>query len=345
MSLPVPAGPADITGDWLGAALGRDIGEFSLTRIGEDQGFTGGGLFRLNFADCDSLIAKLSPSDAQMRATFARANAREVGFYSSFAAGLPVPGCAHAAFDADTGASVLLLQDLGKMRAGAFVDGVGLADARAMVAALAEVHATWWQAPQLAGLSGAGIIEEFSFADAWDAYPQSLAQVLPDIRLPDGFRALGDHVATHWAAVFGALLEDGPLTVLHRDCQVDNVMFDAAGAALLLDWQFMGKGRGVLDVAFGLISSMPPGLRRAEERGLVDFYHAEMIRRGVHGYTARQCWAEYRQSAVARLFVSVVATVLLDNSSPAKQAWRRADLHRLLAFCSDHALCPADFST
>ena len=47
---------------------------------------------------------------------------------------------------------------------------------------------------------------------------------------------------------------------------------------------------------------------------------------------------------VAKLNVSVMATVLLDNSSPAKRAWRRADLLRLMAFCEDHALTPADFS-
>ena len=344
MSLPIPSGPEEITADWLGHALDHPVARVTLTRIGEDEGFTGGGLYRLDMAGGGSLIAKLSPADPRLRATFARANAREVGFYTRFARGLPVPDCVYGDCDTDTGASILLLQDLGQMRAGVFVNGLGHSDARAMVGALAEIHAAWWEAPELARLSGSALVDEFAFAKAWHAYPRALARLLPETRLPGAFLALGDHIAAHQAAVFGALLEDGPLTVLHRDCQVDNLMFDAAGRAVVLDWQFMGKGRGAYDLALALISSLPAPLRRSAERGLVEYYHAELIRRGVTGYDAAQCWGDYRRAGISRLFLSVVATVLLDNSSPAKQAWRRADLDRLLAFCQDHALTPADFA-
>ena len=343
MSLPIPSGPGEITAGWLSRALGHTVSDVSLTRIGEDEGFTGGGLYRLEMAGGGSLIAKLSPADPQMRATFASANAREVGFYTRIAPGLPVPDCLYGACDAETGASILLLQDLGRLRAGLFVEGLGVDDARALMAALAEIHAAWWGAPVVSGLSGAAIVREFSFAGAWAAYPQALARLLPDIELPEAFLALGAHIAAHPDEVFGALLEQGPLTVLHRDCHVDNVMFDARGCALILDWQIMGKGRGTYDVAYSLISSLPAPLRRRAERDLVAFYHSELIRGGVTGYGAAQCWEEYRRAVISKLFASVVATVLLDNSGLAKQAWRRADLVRLLAFCADHALTPADF--
>lgn len=343
MSLPIPSGPEEITAGWLSRALGRAVSDVTWTRIGEDEGFTGGGLYRLTMADGNSLIAKLSPADPQFRALLAPANAREVAFYTRFARGLPVPACLYGACDAASGASILLLQDLGGLRAGIFVDGVGLNDARAMLGALAKMHAAWWEAPELAVLTGAEVIDEFPLAEAWAAYPKALAQVLPDARLPEAFLALGSHVAAHQADVFGAVLNDGPLTLLHRDCQVDNVVFDAAGAALILDWQFMGKGRGTYDLAYCLISSLPVPLRRSCERELVAYYHGELIRRGVTGYGAAQCWDDYRRAVISKLCVNVVATVLLDNSSPAKRAWRRADLGRLLAFCADHVLGPADF--
>lgn len=344
MSLPIPLGPDEITADWLGHALGHPVASVTLSRIGEDEGFTGGGLFRLGLAGGGSLIAKLSPANPRMRATFARANAREVGFYTRFARGLPVPDCVYGACDPVSGASILLLQDLGQMRAGVFVDGLGVNDARAMLHALAKMHAAWWRAPELAALTGAEAVDEFSFAETWAAYPQAVAQLLPGARLPKAFLTLGSHVAAHSMQVFGALLNEGPLTLLHRDCQVDNVVFDAAGNALILDWQFMGKGRGTYDVSYCLISSLPVPLRRRYERDLVAYYHDELIRRGVTGYDAAQCWNDYRRAVISKLCVNVVATVLLDNTSPAKQAWRRADLDRLLAFCQDHALTPADFA-
>lgn len=344
MTLPVPLGPKQITADWLSAALGRPVRIFGIKRIGQDQGFTGGGLFRIVIGQGDSLIAKLSPADPNARATFAGANAREVAFYTQFARGLPAPECAYGACDARTGASILLLQDLSGLRAGVFVDGFSTGDARSVLSALARMHAAWWNAPELASLTGAEVIDEFPLADAWASYPGALAKLLPDIDLPHWFLALGRHVSAHQADIFGGLLNHGPLTLLHRDCQIDNVMFDAGGAAVILDWQFMGKGRGTYDVAYFLISSLPVASRRGTERQLVGFYHTELLHHGVTGYTAGQCWDDYRRAAISKLCVSIVATSMLDNSGPAKQAWRRADLNRLLAFCEDHALTPMEFT-
>jgi hypothetical protein len=62
-----------------------------------------------------------------------------------------------------------------------------------------------------------------------------------------------------------------------------------------------------------------------------------LLQRGVTGYDLDTCWTDYLQSVVGKLFITVVATILLDNSGSAKTAWRRADLERLLAFCADHA--------
>ena len=44
------------------------------------------------------------------------------------------------------------------------------------------------------------------------------------------------------------------------------------------------------------------------------------------------------KAAVGKLFITVAATVLLDNSSAHRRAWRWADLQRLVAFIEDHAV-------
>ncbi len=341
MTPPIPQGPQDLTWAWLSAVLGRDTGPVMGQRIGEDAGFTGGGLYRLTAAE-GSWVAKLSPSDPAMRALWAQANAREVQFYTEFSAGLPVPGCDYGAFDAETGASVVLLQDLAGFRAGDFRTGLSAEEAGAVADAMAAIHAAWWEAPEVRGLSGAAMLDEFGFVECWAAYPKVVARLLPEVTLPPGFLALGDHIAAHSEALFEELLEEGPITVLHRDCQADNMMFDADGRAVVLDWQLMGKGRGVYDIAYVLIGSVKPALRREIEADVVRRYHDRLCTNCVSGYAFDDCWADYRRAVIGKVFLTTVATVLLDNDTPHRRAWRRADLERLLAFCADHGFGPGD---
>lgn len=343
MNAGLPDGPDGLTPAWLSGALKHDVRSVKVTRFGEDEAFTGGGLFRLQL-DSNSWVAKLSPSPPVMRATFASANQREVMFYIGMGRGLPVPDCAYGAFDPATGASVLLLQDLAELRPGKFLGGLSAAETRSVVAALADIHGTWWNAPGVAELSGADFLDEFEFAKCWPAYPRALSRLLPDVVLPDSFRALGDYVAANAKAVFGALMEDGPCTVLHRDCQADNVMFNEDGTALILDWQILGKGRGVYDVAYLLISSLQPDLRRQIERDILHTYRQRLLLAGINGYSWDHCWREYTQSVIGKLMLTVVATVLFENDTDYKRAWRKTDLERLLAFCAEHEIGPDSFA-
>lgn len=337
----VPTGPDELTADWLGRVLGRPVPGLRVTRIGQDEGFTGGGLYRLAFGDGESLVAKLAPSDPALRAAMDAANAREAAFYAGLAGGLPVPRCLHVARDGRSGASVLLLQDLGGLRFGSFLRGLTRGQARAAVTALARIHAARWEAPELAGMSGVDIDDEFPFADYWARYPAALAALLPDFTLSREFRAWGDGLAMSPRARLAALYEAAPLTLLHRDCQADNIAFSPGGAAVLCDWQFAGRGRGAVDVAYLLAGSLSPAARRAWEGELTALYLGELRRRGVRGYAAADFAADYRAAAATKLVATVVATVLLDNAAPAKRAWRRVDLKRLTALAADRAREPA----
>lgn len=346
-ALPLPSVPqsaADLTAAWLSTVLKQPIPSLALTRIGEDQGFMGGGLYRLQAPGLAPLVAKLSPEHPPLRAQLARSNAREVQFYTQMAPGLPVPRCLHAASDPASGASVVLLEDLSHCRAVSFLDGLTVRDAEAVLDALSALHARWWNAPELAPLSGAAILSEFQLADPWARYPEALSRLLPDVSLPPALRALGDYAAAHLDEIYDHMQERGPLTLLHRDPQLDNIVFKADDTALLLDWQMLGKGRGVWDVSYFLVSSTPPDLRRAYERVWVRRYHRGLVARGITGYALEACWQDYLRSVLAKLFVTVFATVELDNNSPHKRAWRRADLARLLAFIEDHDLTPAIWS-
>ena len=358
----IPTTPADLNPGWLTDCL-RANGTLAkacviaakASPIGVDASFTGGSLYRISLAydhpepaAPGSLVAKLAPTNPEMRAIMQRANCREVAFYRSLAGqqNPPVAQCYHADFDAETGASILLLQDLTSLRAVPFTKGCGPADAKRVIEALATLHAKWWNAPALSPLSGASLLDEYSFAQVWPHYMQKMQPILQGIEIPTSFLKLGDFIAQNEGQVFTHLFETAPITRLHRDVQADNVLFakpKGRAGAILFDWQFSGKGRGAYDVGYFLISSVDHAQRRNMERGLVAHYNAELHRLGVTAYSLAQCWADYVQSVAGKMHLTVVATVLLDNASPHKQAWRRADLIRLLAFCADHRVSAKTF--
>jgi hypothetical protein len=49
-------------------------------------------------------------------------------------------------------------------------------------------------------------------------------------------------------------------------------------------------------------------------------------------------------AAALKLAMSVMATLRLCNDGPARRAWRRADLMRLIAYCEDHRITPDDLA-
>jgi hypothetical protein len=352
-----PSDPSQITPDWLSLTLRDDTGRAGtvtravVSRIGQDQSFMGGRLYRftLDYAANQtglpgSLIAKFSPPDAVQARTFAWANGQEVAFYQGMTRpGLPVPECHFAGFDPETGASLIVLQDIPSHNAVAFEQGLAVTEARAVIDALARLHATYWDSPVLKSLDGAGLVTHLDLAACWDAYPAAVAGLLGGLSLPPAFRILGDHIVAHRDRIFADLLETGPATCLHRDVQADNILFDDKGQAMLFDWQLMGKGAGAVDLAYLLISSLTHETRRAAECDLIAHYVAALSRQGVRDYTIDQCWQDYRRGVAVKFLVTVAATVRLDNTGTHKRAWRRADLMRLLAFCDQHKMTPASF--
>ncbi|WP_309742744.1 phosphotransferase [Roseobacter sp. N2S] len=350
MPLPIPESADAITPEWLGAALGRRVATCCVQRIGQNESFTGGSLLRLSVAyetgaGPASYVVKLSPKRPALRASLARANQREVGFYKSLPArnSLPVPRCYYADFDANSGTSVTVVEDFPAARSVSFTKGCSASDAGTVVRAMAEIHGTYWQASDLDHLEGPSLFAEFDFPSAWAVYAESLAQIQPDTPLPDRFRAVGDFLAQNGAEVFEHLLNNGPRTCLHRDLQVDNVLFAEQGP-ILLDWQFMGQGKGAFDLGYFLISSLDPDVRRGAQDRLIAEYCAALRAQGVTDYPLAECRRDYVMSVAGKFLLSVIATVRFDNSTPHKRAWRQVDLQRLVAFCGDYNITPDSFS-
>ena len=89
--------------------------------------------------------------------TMLRMYTREARFFEELAhlAPLRVPACHHASIDQETSQFVLVMEDIGGLRAVDQVVGMALADAERAVDGLAAWHATWWGQAGRSGRGGA----------------------------------------------------------------------------------------------------------------------------------------------------------------------------------------------
>lgn len=244
---------------------------------------------------------RASPDEA------ASVNRTEVDFYARIGRSLPVPPRVRcfAALDGSPGGSVLVLEDL---RNGYDHPPWPIPPSRtqceAAIAALAHLHAHWW--------------EHVSLGNTIGTYHTvaSLQQMVAGItaHLPAFFTAVGDSLSTSARSVlervFGSALrpwlriaDRRALTVIHGDAHSWNFLFpqSGAGSAYLLDWQLWHLDVGARDVAFLIGLHWSANRRRELELDLLRHYHAHLVQRGVHNYPFEELLLDYRRCLVRNL--------------------------------------------
>jgi len=227
---------------------------------------------------------------------------RERRFYAAAAPLLPVatPTCFYAG---DGDESPLLLEDLRELRMGDQVAGLSLPDAERLVDVLADLHATFWDEP-IPGDAGwtvslcdpmfAGMLTQLS-TSGLPALKERYAG-----RVPDHVLAALEDVAPNWSEVL-ARCDEGPRTLVHNDCRLDNLFFRPDGTPVFIDWQLTGHTRGTQDVAYLLSGSLQPDVLRGAWEGLLRRYHERLCTLGVAGYSWDECRRHYRQSLLYTL--------------------------------------------
>lgn len=243
---------------------------------------------------------------------------REVEAYRFFGAepAFRVPRC----FAAEQGADgfALLLKELGEgCRPGDQIAGCGVADAEAVVAQLAALHACYWHGAEAAG--EAWINRRWLNAERTAAMFAGGAAVMPprysDHLDEDALRLIDEAVplVRDWAAT--APFEP---TLIHADPRVDNVIFEPDGRACLIDLQSVSIGDAAFDLAYFLTGSLEPAHRAACEERLVRA-HAAAIRAVDPGFDDETAWHRYRQFAIAGLIATVSAAGLLGERAVVPQ--------------------------
>jgi hypothetical protein len=121
-----------------------------------------------------------------------------------------------------------------------------------------------------------------------------------DGRLPSSIISAVTAAAPHWSDIL-LRCDEGPRTLVHNDCRLDNLFFRPSGEPVLFDWQLCGYTRGTQDVAYLLSGSLDSALLAAHWESLLRRYHARLEANGVVDYPWEQCLFHYRQSLLYTL--------------------------------------------
>ena len=235
----------------------------------------------------------------------ARANQREVAFYTQVAAAMParlVPRCFEARFDRETNAWHLLLEDLTDthMIASSWPLPPTLAQTERIVALHARFHAAWWDDPRLGVSIGTWLETGDAPLQAFAAKVEAFAE------------RLGDRLAPERRDLYVRLIDQGHrlnarhhahrnLTIVQGDAHVWNVFLPRAedsDDARLFDWDSWRVDVATDDLAYMMALHWYPEHRHRAERLMLDRYHAGLLAHGVTGYDRRALDDDYRLSVL-----------------------------------------------
>jgi hypothetical protein len=296
----------DVTCEWLSEALGATVHSFTAEPIGVGVGILG-ALHRLHL-HCESgpssVVVKLSSPFPENRAFAAGYTLyeKEVRFYNEAAQQVPVrtPHCWFAAIDDAREWSCIVMEDLGDGRSPDQIAGVQLSEAEAVIDALAGLHATYWDRPELDAMRWLPRLDAPQFLAAQDN-ARDLFGVFEErygAAVGDEHLRLVHRLLPHIAHILRTWARSGPETIAHCDMRGDNLIFlgpPNMSNLVVLDWQLSTRSRGAYDVGYFLVCSLTLRDRRAHEHELIERYVDALARHGVHGYTTQRCLADIRE--------------------------------------------------
>ena len=324
----IPTTIDEVTPAWLTEVAGLSCEVAEVEQIGVGIGVSS-ALYRVHLsgAGCPaSVIVKLPALDpaAVFTSTMLRMYIREVTFFERLAADVPVrvPTFHHGQVDEETSRFVVVMEDLAGMRAVDQLEGMQVEDVERAVDALAAWHARWWRSADDLAATGVTVslgdpiypaVLPLVFGEGWQKMAGEM-EVAPSISA----------IAPRFSDAIAGLLDDlsqQPTTMLHGDYRADNILFDADGQPVLLDFQLIGTGSGAYDLAYFVTQSLEPDVAAAQERRLFDRWRDGLRAGGVpEDDLGDDLWLRYRKAALFCLVYPVVACRGMDVSDPRQRA-------------------------
>ncbi|MFJ1455961.1 phosphotransferase family protein [Nocardia sp. N2S4-5] len=312
----IPLRIDEVTERWLGDALGLPPGALTSVQVLDAHSGTAARAriaVKSESGDIPAhLFVKLPPSNylQHVLMNVFGLGLHEILAYRALGEQPPVrvPKCYVAQSDRFRRRTVLVLEDLSATaRFRTVVDTVTRAEAEAVIDALADLHAAFWDTDRFAG----------------DLRPLA-TRTTADIRLGDLIRRrflaeITGHSADlvpaemrrqcrifyQRSADIDAFWAAQPRTLIHADPHLGNLFFTDDGPGFL-DWQIATAGAGIRDVAYFATASVEPGLLRTIERDLVRRYVSRLEAAGV-AVDGERLWTLYR-AAITEFYLAAVCT-------------------------------------
>lgn len=326
----MPGDLTAITPAWISAVLGTRVEAVEVEAIGAAVGFLGqlarvhltyaGGATGVLADGPPSVIVKLPSSDpaALGLADVYRFYEREGGFYrhlavASAGCGIPVPRC--YATMGEENRVALVLEDLCDLRVGDQVAGASSEDAERALRTAADLHAVWWDHPDLLAMDWlpkgddpVNKIAAVNYPLVWPFFAEGYGDLLTPEQLRLGEALIGsiDRIVEQSG--------DPPLTINHGDFRLDNLFFSSSADApcTVIDWQIASRSHtGSFDVAYFLSGNLDPAQLEAEFESLLRGYHSRLCERGVSGFSFADLEQAMRRAALVCLAYPVLGATIL----------------------------------
>jgi Ser/Thr protein kinase RdoA (MazF antagonist) len=308
----VPRSVEDIDALWIEQALqGSHPGAKveALARAGGHSGTTTRERFEVVApgTGIESLFVKITPVGWPQRifGHAMRLGEMEVRFYQELAERVPVRTPHVYAARATPGHErfVLLLEDVAGSgtRFVELGDRAGEAEARAVVTALASLHAAFWESPRFeSDLAWLRCLErrgaELPIERFLTAQMVTRAVRRHGAAMPPCFERAAVLVSDH-RDVLEATWSAGPRTLVHGDCHIGNLFFEGDTVGFL-DWQVLARAPGLRDVGYFLSNSVPSEVAEKHEADLIELYCGELRAAGIDAPAAEVAWRQYRAFAL-----------------------------------------------
>ena len=238
----------------------------------------------------DSVFIKLTPSQPYLRETLSMLHMAEaeIRFYNQLRAELPhlAPRCFYARSWAG-GRFVLVMETLEDRGVTPYWmhHACSFEHARAVLEALAELHARYWESPRFQTDLAWVRPRTLKYGGPWCLFNLVAARrayLETDLgkSLPEDIRAL--HAT--WSDVYRdvyAWWDSQPLTLIHGDSHLGNTFAYPDGKAGLFDWQVIFRSPSVREVAYFILSALTHAQRLDFEDALISVYLNAMREYGV----------------------------------------------------------------